>query len=149
MSCDYIMDSLVTCETLDDPQGLEEAHTALQLLRVLLDLRLCGHKLQKNLTKHPVTVLNESTQPEKEKERENNHLTACSKLWLILLWTTAILFSFLILLHLHYCYFTYFAQFFIDFAMQMFSLFIMSIIKHEKFKLTWQERQWLRKTFLT
>lgn len=38
VSCDYIMNSLVTCETLDDPQGLEEAYTALQLLRVLLDL---------------------------------------------------------------------------------------------------------------
>ncbi len=69
VSCDYIIDSLVTCESLDDSQGLEETHTALQLLRVLLDLWFCGHTAQKNLTEHPVTVLNESTQPEKEREK--------------------------------------------------------------------------------
>jgi len=110
VSCD-ITDSLVTCETLDDPQGLEEAHTTLQLLRVQLDLCFCGHTLQKKLTEHPVTVLNESTQPDKEKEKENNHLTASSKLSRTNLHCiAAILFEFFFItcsLYLHCCYLTY------------------------------------------
>ncbi len=80
--CDSILDSLVACETLDDSQGLEETHTALQLLRVLLDLWFCAHTVQKNLTEHPVTVLNESTQPKKERGTIIfNHLTTFIKLF--------------------------------------------------------------------
>lgn len=145
VSCDLITDSLVSCETLDDPQGLEEAHTTLQMLRVQLDLWLSGHTLQKNLTKHPVTVLNESTQPDTQKEKDNNHLTASSKLFLThLLCCYSVYIA--CLLYLHCCYFTSFEQFLLDFAMQMFSLFVMPIIKHAKLKSKWQERQWLRKT---
>lgn len=63
-------DSPVPGEALDDPQALKDTHVALQLFRALLDLSVCGHTLQENISEHAVAILNHSTQPERETERE-------------------------------------------------------------------------------